>query len=74
MKGACASRHSFLLSSLCTIRKNMYLCTQYGIKLDLGSVFHHRVCDCAGEIGVFRRLRGLPCNDGLDVLLVKDGL
>ena len=33
-----------------------YLCTHYGTELYLDSVFHHRLCDCAGETGVFGRL------------------
>ena len=30
-----------------------YLCRQYGTELYLDSVFHHRLCDCAGETGAF---------------------
>lgn len=45
---------------------------RYGTELDLGSVFHHRLCDCAGEIGVSGRLRSLPGHDGFDVFIVED--
>ena len=46
----------------------------YGIELYLDRVFHHRIRDCTGEIGVSGRLRGVPGYDGFYVLVVEDGL
>ena len=51
-----------------------YLCSQYGTKLYLDCIFHHRIRDSAGEIGVSGRLRRVPGNDGFDVLIVEDSL
>ena len=51
-----------------------YLCTHYGTELYLDSVFHHRLCDCAGETGVSGRLRCVPSDDGFYVFIVKDSL
>ena len=67
-------KYYFLTFYLADCKDYRIFAVCYGIKLDLDSIFHHRVCDCAGEIGVFRRLRGVSCDDGLDVLLVENGL
>ena len=63
----------FFVILFCVLPNLHYLCKQYGTKLHLDCIFHHRIRDCAGEIGVSGRLRRVPGNDGFDVLFVEDG-
>ena len=46
----------------------------YGTELYLDSFFSHRVCYRTGEAYFFWRFRRLSGHDGLDVLIVEDGL
>ena len=51
-----------------------YLCKNYGIKLYLGRFFPACLCDSNGEAGVLGRLGCVPRNDGLDILVIEDGI
>lgn len=52
----------------------LYLCRSYGTELHLDGVFHRGVRDSTGKAGVHGRLRGIPGDDGLYILVVENGL
>ena len=51
-----------------------YLCKDYGTELYLDRLFPDCFSDSSSEVGILRRFRRVPGNDGLHVLIVEDGI